>query len=203
MHTNCVPLAPLDYSNFITGCQFIPFPDDFSVMQESGLSATCSAGALAVRTGSATTSAPTPGLPGCVKASWARYRLQDCGWPCLLTLTCSALTWVLWDCTLCWRGDCYSWLARPRSLQEVWTIKWNEYLAWSNKWRWFSTYSVVYNLLYSVVVTKYFMFMNLMKEAFTGENKDKYGFKSLVSLKSWGLTECSVEISLHAWLNAS
>lgn len=79
MHTNYVPLAPLDYNNIITGCQFILFPDDFSVTQESGLTATCSAGALAVRTGSATGSAPSPGLAGCVKASWARYRLLDCG----------------------------------------------------------------------------------------------------------------------------
>lgn len=66
MHTNCVLLAPLDYNNFITGCQFIIlFPDDFSVAQESGLTATSSARALTVRTGSATTSAPTPGLAAC------------------------------------------------------------------------------------------------------------------------------------------
>ena len=66
MHTNYVCLAPLDYNHFITGCQFIIlFPDDFSVTQESGLAATSSAGALTVRTGSVTTSAPTPGLAAC------------------------------------------------------------------------------------------------------------------------------------------
>ena len=66
MHTNYVCLAPLDYNHFITGCRFIIlFPDDFSVMQESGLAATSSAGALSVRTGSVTTSAPTPGLAAC------------------------------------------------------------------------------------------------------------------------------------------
>jgi len=63
MHTNYVLLAPLDYNHFITGCQFIIlFPDDFSVTQESGLAATSSAGAPAVRTGSAATPASNPGL---------------------------------------------------------------------------------------------------------------------------------------------
>lgn len=58
MHTNYVLLAPLDYNHFITDCQFaILFPDDFSVMQKSDVAATCSAGAPALRMGSATTSA--------------------------------------------------------------------------------------------------------------------------------------------------
>lgn len=58
MHTNYALLAPLDYNHFVTGCQFaILFPDDFSVMQESDLAATSSAGAPALRMGSATPSA--------------------------------------------------------------------------------------------------------------------------------------------------
>lgn len=66
MHTNYVLLASLDYNHFITGCQFsIMFSDDFSDTQESGLAAASSVRALAVGTGSATTSAPTPGLAAC------------------------------------------------------------------------------------------------------------------------------------------
>lgn len=58
MHTNYVLLASLDYNHFITDCQFATlFPDDFSVMQESDLAAASSAGALALRMGSANSSA--------------------------------------------------------------------------------------------------------------------------------------------------
>lgn len=58
MHTNDAVLAPLDYNHFVTDCQFaILFPDDFSMLRESDLAATSSAGAPALRMGSATPSA--------------------------------------------------------------------------------------------------------------------------------------------------
>lgn len=56
-------------------------------------------------------------------------------------------------------------------------------------------------LQYDVVDTKCFMFKNLMKETFTGENKDKYLFGSLGALKNCILTYCSLAVSLHAELN--
>lgn len=58
MHTNYALLAPLDYNHFVTHCQFaILFPDDFSVMQESDLAATSSAGTSALRVSSPAPSA--------------------------------------------------------------------------------------------------------------------------------------------------
>lgn len=58
MNTNYVLLAPLDCNHFVTDCQFaILFPDDFSVIQESDVTATSCTGAPAFRMGSATPSA--------------------------------------------------------------------------------------------------------------------------------------------------
>lgn len=82
MHTNYV-LAPLDYNHFITGCQIIIlFPHGFSGMQESVLTAACSAGALALRSSSAATSAPIPGLADRAQAGWATHRSLACGPGC-------------------------------------------------------------------------------------------------------------------------
>lgn len=64
-------------------------------MQESGLAAASSAGALAVRTGPATTSAPPPGMSACSQGS----RPAGLGTNCWIVAessccqqTCSALT---------------------------------------------------------------------------------------------------------------
>lgn len=62
-------------------------------------------------------------------------------------------------------------------------------LARSNRWRWFLAYSTECSFLQcDVVDIKCFVFKNLMKETFTGENKDKYFFRSLGALKNCILT---------------
>lgn len=87
MHTNYV-LAPLDYNHFITGCQIIIlFPHGFSGMQESVLTAACSAGALALRS----SSAPIPGLADRGQAGWAAHRSLARGPGCCSRLLCSHL----------------------------------------------------------------------------------------------------------------
>lgn len=57
----------------------------------------------------------TPGMAGHGEDQLGKMQITGLQ----LILMCSALTWVLWDCALCWKGHCPAQL----SLQEVGTIK--------------------------------------------------------------------------------